>query len=381
MRLIERYLFGQLFWPTLAASAALGGIALLSQTLSYLDILVDQGQTLFVFGKIVLLNMPQLVGMVLPVAVFVAALIALNRLHIEQEIVVCFAAGLSRWRVVSPALRLVTLIALFTLVINLWVQPWGARQMRREMFAIKTDVATTMVKAGEFKHGDNGLTVYAQRAETGGVLHNLFVYREKPDGGSSTLSAAEGQVVKRKGEPVLLLRQGANQEYDSKGVLNYLFFEDYALPLAQYLGPDQTIHYKVADRYLHELLFPDLSKPWEQQNRRRMIAEGHYRISSPLYSITFMALALWAVIGGAFTRLGYSKRVARAATAAALIRILGFGVQAAADSAVWINVFQYLVPIVPTAIAFAILFQRRLPGVGRYAPRRGPDFVTLAVAR
>lgn len=381
MRLIERYLFGQLFWPTVAASAALGGVALLSQTLSYLDILVDQGQTLLIFGKIVLLNMPQLVGMVLPVAVFVSALIALNRLHIEQEIVVCFAAGLSRWRVVSPALRLVTLIALFTLIINLWVQPWGARQMRQEMFAIKTDVATTMVKAGEFKHGDNGLTVYAQRAETGGVLHNLFVYREKPGGGSSTLSAAEGQVVKRNGEPVLLLRQGANQEYDSKGVLNYLFFKDYALPLSAYLGPDQTIHYKVADRYLHELLFPDLSKPWEQQNRKRMIAEGHYRISSPLYSITFMALALWAVIGGSFTRLGYASRVARAATAAALIRILGFGVQAAADAAVWINIFQYLVPTVPIVIAFAILFQKRLPGVGRYAPRSGPDFVTLAVAR
>ena len=129
MRLIERYLFGQLLWPTLAAAAALGGVALLSQTLSYLDILVDQGQTIVVFLKVVLLNMPQLMAMVLPVAVFVAGLLALNRLHIEQEIVVCFAAGFSRWRVIAPAMRLVTLVALGTLAVNLWVQPWSARQM------------------------------------------------------------------------------------------------------------------------------------------------------------------------------------------------------------------------------------------------------------
>jgi lipopolysaccharide export system permease protein len=381
MRLIERYLFGQLLWPTLAATAALGGVALLSQTLSYLDILVDQGQTIGVFIKVVLLNMPQLMAMVLPVAVFVAALIALNRLHIEQEIVVCFAAGLSRWRVISPAIRLVTLLALATLAVNLWLQPWGARQMRQEMFNIKSDVAASLVRPGEFKHGGAGLTVYAQRAEPGGIMHNLFVYREKEDGGSSTLSAREGQVVRRGGDPILLLKFATNQELTAKGALNVTIFDSYALPLAPFLGPEQDVHYKVADRYLHELLFPDLTKDWEQQNRGRMIAEAHYRLSSPLYNFTFMLLALWAVIGGPFTRLGYVRRVARAAMAAAAIRILGFGVQAAADANTWLNVAQYLTPLLPCLAAWRSLFRRRLPGVGRFTPARGPDFVTLAPAR
>ena len=117
-------------------------------------------------------------------------------------------------------MRLVTLVALFTLAVNLWVQPWGARRMREEMFAVRTDVAASLVRPGEFKHGDNGLTVYAQRAEPGGVLKNLFVYREKPDGGSTTLSAREGQLTKRNGEPVLVLRQGTNQELTNKGGLS-----------------------------------------------------------------------------------------------------------------------------------------------------------------
>ena len=132
MRLIEGYFFRQLLGPTIAASLALGGVAVLSQSLSSLDLLVDQRQNILVFLRIVLLSLPELLALVLPIAVFVAALMALNRLHIEQEIVVCFAAGMSRWRVIAPAVKLATLAALLTLVVNLWVDPWAAREMRRE---------------------------------------------------------------------------------------------------------------------------------------------------------------------------------------------------------------------------------------------------------
>jgi hypothetical protein len=132
MRLIEGYLFRQLLVPTLAAAVALGGVAVLSQSLSSLDLLVDQRQSIVVFGRVVLLSLPELLALVLPVAVFVAALMALNRLHIEQEIVICFAAGMSRWKVIAPAVKLATLAALLTLVVNLWVEPWCAREMRKE---------------------------------------------------------------------------------------------------------------------------------------------------------------------------------------------------------------------------------------------------------
>jgi lipopolysaccharide export system permease protein len=170
MRLIDGYLFRQLLAPTLAAVAALGGVALLSQSLSSLDLLVDQRQSILVFGRIVLLSLPQLLSMVLPIALFVAALLTLNRLHIEQEIVVCFAAGMSRWRVVSPAIRLAVAAALVTLVVNLWVQPWCARAMREELFRIRTDLAASLVKPGEFTQPAPGLTVYVQDVEQGGVL-------------------------------------------------------------------------------------------------------------------------------------------------------------------------------------------------------------------
>jgi lipopolysaccharide export system permease protein len=137
MRLIDRYLLRQLVGPVLLAATALTSVALLSQSLAGLDLIVNQRQSALVFLKVTLLYMPQLINLILPIAVFVAALIALNRLHTEQEIVVCFAGGMSRWRVISPAMRLAATVALLALILNVFVQPAAFRELRAELFNVR----------------------------------------------------------------------------------------------------------------------------------------------------------------------------------------------------------------------------------------------------
>jgi lipopolysaccharide export system permease protein len=363
MRLIDRYLLRQLLGPVLLATLALTGVALLSQTLSGLDLIVNQRQSALVFLKVTLLAMPQLINMVLPIAVFVAALVALNRLHTEQEIVVCFAGGMSRWRVISPAIRLASVIAFIALVMNLWVQPWAYREMRNELFQIRTDLASTLVREGEFTEPAPGLTVYAQGVDGAGNLENLFIHQEKADGSATTYTAEEGRVARSQGRPVLVMKNGSNQEFSRTGVLNYLTFDEYIFDLSALASGDELVHYKPSDRYLHELFFPDLQQDWERRNRLDLLAEGHARLASPLYNIAFMALALSAIIGGGFSRLGYGRRIAWMGAAAAFVRILGFQVQAAAEDEAWLNVLQYVVPLTATAFAFRSIFKQR---VSRY---------------
>ena len=360
MRLIESYLFRQIFGPTLFATVALTAVAVLSQSLGQLDIIVDQRQSAMVFIKIILLAMPQLLAMILPIAIFVAALVALNRLHTEQEIVVCFAGGMSRWRVISPAMRLAIGATLVSLALNLWVQPWCQRVMREELFKVSTDLASTLVREGEFTEPAPGLTVYAQSIDQKGLLHNLFIHEERPQGGAKVLASRDGKIAKRNGAPVLIMQRGSNQEYSSTGVLNYLAFDEYIFELNSFLNKDQLVHYKVSDRYLHELFFPDLEQAWEKQNRKKMLAEAHSRLASPLYNIAFMSLAPAAVIGGAFSRLGYGRRMAIIGAAAAVLRILGFAAQAACDDNVWLNVIQYAIPLGATWWAMAQLFRQRV---------------------
>jgi lipopolysaccharide export system permease protein len=360
MRLIDRYLLRQLLGPTLLATAALTSVALLSQSLSGLDLIVNQRQTAWVFLKITVLYMPQLINMIMPIALFVAALVALNRLHTEQEIVVCFAGGMSRWRVISPAMRLAGTIAFLALVMNLWVQPAAFRELRQELFEVRTDLASSLVREGEFTEPVKGLTVYAQSVDGKGDLHNLFIHQVKADGSATVYMANQGRMAKRNGQAVLVLRDGSTQEFSPRGVLQFLTFNEYPFELGTLSNSTELIHYKPSDRYLHELLMPDLQQGWEQRNRLSLLAEGHARLSSPLYNIAFMAMALSAILGGGFSRLGYGRRIALMGAAAALVRIAGFGVQSACDDSAWLNIAQYLVPLAATAFALRSVFRQRV---------------------
>ncbi|HEY2662481.1 MAG TPA: LPS export ABC transporter permease LptF [Caulobacteraceae bacterium] len=359
MRLIEKYLLRQLLGPTLLAILALGAVAVLSQTVGALDIIVNQGQSAWVLIKVISLALPQLMAMVLPIALFVAALVALNRLHTEQEIVVCFASGMSRWRVISPAMRLAAFATLICLATNLWIAPWADRAMREELFRVRTDLAASLIHVGQFTQPAVGLTVYAQDSDQSGAFHNLFVFQEKPEGGDTTYIAARGKITKRGTAPVLIMRDGSSQSFSPAGVLNYLKFEEYIFDLSPFMAPDELVHYKIADRYLHELVAPDLTQLWERQNRKKMLAEANARLATPLYNITFMAMALAAVIGGAFSRLGYGRRILVVCAAAAVIRILGFGAQAACAGQPWLNLIQYAIPLGGAWWAFAQLFRQR----------------------
>jgi len=360
MRLIDRYLLRQLLGPVVLATLALTAVALLSQSLAGLDLIVNQRQSAIVFLKVTLLYMPQLINLILPIAVFVAALVALNRLHTEQEIVVCFAGGMSRWRVISPAMRLACTIAFLALVMNIFVQPLSFRTLRQELFEVRTDLAATLVREGEFTEPTPGLTVYAQSVDGQGNLRNLFIHQIKADGGTTTYTAEQGRVGRAQGRPVLIMKNGSNQEFSGRGVLNYLTFQEYVFDLAPLANSDELIHYKPSDRYLHELFFPDLQQDWERKNRLELLAEGNARLASPLYNIAFMALALAAIIGGGFSRLGYGRRIVAMGAIAALVRLVGFLIQSACEDSAWLNIAQYAVPLLCIWGAMAAIFRQKV---------------------
>jgi lipopolysaccharide export system permease protein len=289
--------------------------------------------------------------------------------------VVCFAGGMSRWRVISPVLRLAVMVAIVSLALNLWVAPLCTRIQREEIFKARTDLASTLVQAGQFNQPSKGLTVYASEVQGHDTLKNLFLDQEDATNGTSnTFSAREGVIAQRNSEPVIIMKHGSNQSLSRTGGLNYVVFDEYTFQLAPYLPKGETVHYKASDRYLHELFYPDLTQVWERQNRLKLYAEGHARLAEPLYNIALVTLALAAVLGGGFSRLGYGKRILTAIAVAAVTRIAGFGMLAVADDQIWLNALQYAVPLAAIAWGLGQVFHKPA------RPRRAPAGVLAAPA-
>ena len=368
MLLIQRYLFKELLTPVLATTAALAGVAVLSQSLQLLTLIVSQRQAAWSFLELVALTVPNLVNFVLPIAAFVATLFTVNKLHTEQEIVVCFAAGMNRWQVAAPALRLCSWAVMTMLLISLWVAPWCARISREILFEIRTDVVGSLVKEGQFTESPGGLTVYAQRVDADNRLHNLFLHQLRADHSSATYDAKSGVIVRRGGAPVLVMSDGSNEQFTPEGTLNYLKFDEYTLDLTPYVDTTDKLAYKPSDMYLHELAFPDPRAGLNKPLRKKMQAELNSRLSAPIYIPLFVLIALNAVLGGAFSRLGYGRRITVAAVCALVIRLAGVTVDALSEATPALNVLQWLVPLAPTWFAARALFHGPRASVEKVPP-------------
>jgi lipopolysaccharide export system permease protein len=356
MRLIDRYVFRQMLGSTLLATAALVALAVLSQSLSALGVIVDERQSLAVFAKIIALAMPQLVVLILPVGVLIGGLMALNRLHTDQEIVICHSVGLSRRRVLAPGFELAGGMVVVSLALSLWIQPLCYRALRDTLDGVRADLAASLIRPGRFTHPAAGVTVYAQTVDDDGTIHNLFINRVTKAGRDITVTAREGRFERRGGTPMLVMRQGANQEFSATGILNYLSFDEYVFDLSPVLAMSPRERYKLSDRYPHELFSPDTTDPWARANIDRLAAEGHARIAGSLYNVAFVAMAFAGVVGGAYSRMGYARRIAAVAAAALLTRTLGFAAEAAAATAPVFNLAQYGVPVLGAALALWVVF-------------------------
>jgi len=374
MTLIQGYLFRQIGLPVVAACAALAGIGLLSQSLDQLEVIVERGQSVWVMVKLTLLALPQLLAVILPIGLFVGALIALTRLQREQELTAAFASGMTRWSVIDPAARIALIAAVAALVMNVFVQPWAQQTQRDTAFEIRTDLATLLVEEGTFVEGPQGLTVYVQRIQQSGLLENLFVYIQDGED-TRTWDAAEARFERIDGIPYLTLSNGSAQEYSSDGVLTQLSFDSLPFDLTPFIDTEDRVTYKPTDLYMQDLFAPSAQVMEDSGSRGELLAEAHSRLSSPLYAFVAMGMALGAIMGGAFSRTGYGGRIAKAAAFFLIVRIAGYGLVAASAWNGWLNVFQYLLPIAATALSLRILFRalkpRRKRGrpLGRLTPR------------
>lgn len=360
MTLIQGYLFRQIGLPVAAAVGALCGIGLLSQSLDQLEVIVERGQSVWVMAKLTLLALPQLLAVILPIGLFVGALIALTRLQREQELTAAFAGGLSRWQMIKPAAHIALIATALGLLIGVVLQPMAQREQRAQAFAVRTDLAALLVEEGRFVQGPNGLTVYVQQVEQNGLLKNLFVYLEEGDQ-VTTWDAAEARFGRIDGDPYLSMRGGSWQRFSKNGVLEYLSFDGYNFPLAQFTDTDERIRYKPADLYLTDLFNPSPTTLERVGSRGELLAEAHSRLAAPLYALLAMALALNAILGGAFSRTGYTFRIAKAAGLFLFLRIAGYGLVAASTWNPWLNALQYVLPVAAMVIALRMMFRTLKP--------------------
>jgi len=319
----QRYIFRQLALPVLFIIFGLTAIIWLTQSLRFIDLIVNKGLSLSAFLHLSMLLLPSFLGVILPIALFCAILFVYNKLVVDSELVSLRASGASQWSLAAPALMLAGVVMVLSFAINMYFTPLSYRTFKDRQTIIRSDYSSVLLQEGVFTTLINDVTVYVRARNTNGRLRGILVHDARMPDQPVTMMAESGALVATEQGPRFVLINGNRQEIDKgTGRLSLLYFDSYALDLHLITENPGERWREPRERYMHELFNPEPGYD-NDRNRNKFLAEAHQRIVTPLFAFGLTAIAMAAVIGGHLSRRGQWQRIMIGILAAFLFEAIG----------------------------------------------------------
>ena len=300
---IDLYIFRQLAVAIVAVTGGLVALIWLTQSLRFVELVVNRGLSLLVFLQLTGLLVPSFVAVILPITTFVVTQFVFHRLAGDRELTVMRSAGLSNFAIARSALLVALLATGLGYALNVWIVPASFSAFREYQFEIRNRLAAFLLQEGVFTTVSDKLTVYVRTREPDGTLRGILVNDARDPNSQATILAESGRLMVSGGPPRVLLENGSREELDRRtGRLNVLTFAENTIDLADAGGDDQQRIRDNTEMSIDELLHPGPNVLPQDRNKWRV--EAHRRLSAPLTTLSYSLVALVAVLMGAFRRYG-----------------------------------------------------------------------------
>jgi len=362
---LDLYIFRQLGGALLAVTIGLAALVWLTQSLRFIELVLDRGLSFWVFLELTSLLLPSFFAVILPITTFVVVLFTYVRLGADRELVVMRAAGLSQWQLGRPALAVSALAVVLGYFLTLYLVPLSHASFREWQFEIRNQMAGLLLQEGVFSSVGDDLTVYARTRDSDGGLRGILVHDARERGAPVTILAEAGRISNGPEGPRVTLINGQRQQMErspSGAVrLNVLSFTENSLDLARANRAEQSRFRNAQERGLDELLNPEPEV--SLRDRRRFRAEAHQRLSNPITGFSLALLGLAVALTGEFQRYGGGWKLFMGSTLVVGLLALGLIANSAAARSNSLLPLVWLHAILPGLVAAWVV--HGMPGLRR----------------
>ena len=297
--IIFRYLVKEVYSTLLASTAVLLLLLISNQFVHYLTQAAAGVVPLRTVAQMMSLQIPLLLGLLLPLGLYLGILMAYGRLYVDREMTVMSACGLSKAQLIGMTLVFSTVIALIVAVLMLWLQPKTETYKRRVLIDAATSSPLERITPQQFAAlpNNDSLVFYAENLSRDHQhLQNIFVaQRGKTPNEKGLLPwdivvASEGrQIIDTKtNDKYLEFRQG----YRYSGVpgdadFQVSKYDVYGVRIEQNVIPED----KRVETYPTAQLI-QLRKTTSKSEALKFEAELQWRIALPISTIILAIIAI-----------------------------------------------------------------------------------------
>ena len=217
MRIIDRYVIGELVSPFCFGGALFTLFLVLDRIYHLADLVVAKGVPLARVLQLLVLVLPSFLTHSLPMALLVAILLAGGRLAGDLEIIAFKAAGVSPLRLFRPVFVAALGITLVTAVLTLLANPLANEEFKRQLFHILQSHAVSGLQARVFNDTFGDVIIYVEEISPSQVkLRNVLVSDERDPKLSRIITAREARILTDEPNRRITLRllDGAVNEAD-----------------------------------------------------------------------------------------------------------------------------------------------------------------------
>ena len=222
---------------------------------------------------------------IIPVALFLAALLALGRWYRDSEMTAIYAAGVSPRQMLWPVGLTGLAATMPVALLSFYLAPWAEEQTLKIEERIESQPALTGISSGVFRPLDEGRRIFyvQQLSDDRSKMENVFIRGLGEDQSETILAAPTGRIEidQASGDQFLVLENG--YRYDgAAGELDFKStrFYEYALLIRQT---------QLKQKYRKVEALPTLAL---LDKGRAGIAELQWRIAVPLSTFLLMLLAV-----------------------------------------------------------------------------------------
>ncbi len=328
MSIFGRYVFRQASGALVLILLSLSGVVWIALALRQLNLVTTEGQDAFTFIKMTTLALPNMMGLIAPVALLVAVIHTLNRLSGDSELIVLTASGASSWTITRPLLVLGVIVAGAVSFVNHVGMPWSLKMLREFVIQMRSDLIGQVIQPGRFSSMEGGLTIHIRERAPDGRLLGLLMHDTRDPKVATSFLAQTGTLIKQQGQPFLLMQEGhvLRRAIPPVEPPQIIEFQSYVVDLERFEPKTGHIELKPRERYFQELAYPAANDPDFLRQPGQFRAELHERFANPFYALAFVLLAV-AFIGRAqSTRQNRTEAIAMAGAVSMGARVGGLAV-------------------------------------------------------
>jgi len=298
-------------------------IAWTVRAVSFLELMIDDGFSAYIYFKYSLLNISAILTRFVPLSFLLALVISISKFERQNELLILWTTGLNKIKITNVFFIVAGFVTLFQIILAVIINPLSLNKSRALLGETKNKQINSILKTNDFSDNFEGVTFYINSKNENGEMINIFI-KDKSGTfatlgmGSDAVGSKNSTIYAKKGyikNDKLVLFDGVIQTLNEKKELRNVNFKQTDLAISNF--STRTIKQpKIQETSTMDLVNCFLKKDKEsdvlncsfKNDKREVLETISRRTSMPLFIPLIAAIASFLLIYKKESKSSYLKK-------------------------------------------------------------------------